>query len=334
LIVSACLNVGLIGAERNYSLVVDIMITLEVTPSGTLPKKDIRKILDRYTYLPETRKRQASGQTSVPPQKRLDNNSTPPMDVDGEKKKKHRGPKKPKNIRRGPRSDKALRDRGCKMVYIGREEGGDLPFDKWKEVVNGIHDRIFAMDPDDATFPIKGYPRIARMAFHGGDHFVACIDDETSAWVREAAADIMRGIGAGTPTFAEHGRHEGYTAYCVVLPDRAEKLGPERATEILLRQNRWKGTAHPLRGFVRPSGEEDRRAIVLLYFSADKVAEESFVLDGLRGHFGGAEIRLRRKRRTADGSVPIDVANDAKATSEEVPAASSEANQASAPPTS
>jgi len=262
---------------------------------------------------PDNRKRHASGTPSAPP-KRTDACATPPPaattkeNLGAAKKRRLRGQKKAK---RGPRSDEALRKRGFVMVYVTNREGDKFAYEQWKEVENGIIDRFFTMSPNHTTFPgAKGYPRLARMAFNGGSHFIACADEVSANWTRTTVADILKGIGAGTPKFDDRGRHEGRTPYCVVLPDRVEKFGPEKTADLILRQNGWPGTARPLRGFVKPSGEGDNRPIVLLYFTVDKEAEEAMVLEGLQGYLGGGEIRLKRKGRKEDGSVPVDPGMD------------------------
>jgi len=279
------------------------------------PITPLCQCIDSENTFSDTRKRQADSMSSPkngcsPPPKQPNQKATPDPP-----KKNHRGSKgnkTNKSRKRGPRSDKVLRERGCEMVYV-TNEGKLLSFDNWKAIEYGIHDRIWAMDPDDTAFPEGGFPRIARMAFNGGGSFMACMDKATAAWTQSATTEIMSGVGIGVPSFSDEAPHESHTAYCAVLPGRATTLGPERAAMILLRQNRWPGTARPIRGFVRPSSEGDKRDIVLLYFTADKEAEEAFVQAGLAGFFGGAEFRLRRKRRGGDGSILVDPTADAKA---------------------
>jgi len=280
------------------------------------------------TPFSDPRKRQASGATSAPPQKKPDTGSTPPPISREGAKRSHRATKK--KGRRGQRSDRALKERGFKIVYVTKEDGGRLEYELWKEVEDGVIDRIFVMTPDEEAFPgARGFPRIARMSFNGGHHFMACADEATATWAQAATLEILQGKGIGEPKFSDQGPLEGMTPYCVVLPARVEKWGPEETTKLVLRQNRWPGSAKPLRGFVKPSGEGDNRPVVLLYFLVDKAAEEAIVLDGFKGFVGNCEVRLRRKARAGDGSVTVEPDKDLKGSEdkeEETPAATSTQN--------
>jgi len=267
----------------------------------------LRKLTE--TFISDLRKRHASGAPSAPPQKKPDTGSTPPPPPREGAKRSHRANKK--KGRRGQRSDRALKERGFKLVYVTGEDGGRLEFELWKEVEDGVIDRIFVMTPDEEAFPgARGFPRIARMAYNGGHHFMACADDATAAWAQAVTLEILQGKGIKEPKFSDQGPHEGMTPYCVVLPARVEKWGPEETAKLVLRQNRWPGTAKPLRGFVKPSGEGDNRPVVLLYFVVDKAAEEAIVLDGFKGYVGNSEVRLRRKARSSDGTVAVELDKD------------------------
>jgi len=269
----------------------------------------VKNHLNKSLSIFAERKRQASGATKAPPKKMASYASK--ADAAGDKKmaKRHRP-----NRRRGPRSDKSLRDRGCTMVYVQR----DLTFEQWKVVMDNTDDRFFTMEPDDHQFPVKGFPRICRMAYNGGDCFMACQDKETAAWVERSVGETLAEQGLTGATFSDQARHHGRTVFCVVLSDRAEKVGAKGAVRQLLRQNRWPGEAEPIRDLIKPSKEEDKRRIVILYFSADKTAEEAMVLDGLKGNFCGAEVRLRRKKRDADGNVSFDAGDAAEKDDEEM----------------
>jgi len=245
-----------------------------------------------------------SRSTRPPPTKKAGHGATPSY---ADRAKKEDEASKKKN-RRGPRSDQALRDRGCEMLYFNREGSNKLTFEQWKKVDDLVNDKwaeAIMEEPDDAKFPKGGYPRFVRSAFNNADCFLACLDKASHAWGAQAVQEALTSLGLGTACYADKAKPQ-QTVYYAVLPEHALKKGPQMAADILRRASRWPGEVKAISGLISPSDQGEKRRSVLLYMAVSKEADEAIVAGDFRGYYGTGEVRMKRKKKSGDGSVVFD----------------------------